>query len=552
MASEHDRSPSSQSPSPEAKSPSSGATSSSDKARFIDALPSHPSLEMQQKRAKNLLRSASRGDAEAWRRIRALHPKAPAAEDLKLADAQLVIARGYGFESWADLRRKIHSLTKTPLEQFHAALRAGDAGHVRALLEAHADVRAAVNQPVPNTFGARPVSLVKKTLDALDVLLEYGADLNLKSDWKPGPFGLLEYNITAEEAAPLISRGAIVDIFAAAHLGMFDRVRELVEADPSLVHARGGDGKMALHCARDLDIARYLIDHGADIDARDVDHESTPAQYLVREAPAVARLLVDRGAWFDIFIAVGLRDAALVERCLHDDPEALEHRAGQGKYTGVGKGDRVLTPEEIGDHRGDTYRWVFGHNASAMDAARMLGFDDMLALLQRHATPAQRLLAACAAADRSAAEAVIAAHPAVVSTLSRDQLRLIADRAHANDTAAVTLMLDLGFDALARHGAEFEAIRWAGFHGNADMMRALLRHNPPLNTPDGTWGGTILANCLHGSIHGWRCDDGDYETTVRLLLEAGEKVNPAWVPIGRDEIDALLRGHLQAPPRSDA
>jgi hypothetical protein len=534
MASEHDRSPSSR------ESSSSRAAA----AEFIDALPSHPNLEMQQKRAKNLLRAASRDDADAWRRIRALHPKPPAADDFKLADAQLVIARGYGFESWADLRRKIHSLTKTPVEQFYAALRAGDAGHTRALLEAHADVRAAVNQPVPNTFGSRPVSIVKKTLDALDVLLEYGADLNLKSDWKPGPFGLLEYGITPEEAAPLIARGAIVDIFAAAHLGMFDRVRELVDADPSLVHARGGDGKTALHSARDIDIARYLIEHGADIDARDVDHYSTPAQYLVRDAPDVTRLLVDRGAWFDIFIAVGLRDAALVERCLRDDPEALDHRAGQGKYT--------ADVRQGSGQRGDTYRWVFSHNASAMDVARMLGFDDMQALLERHATPAQRLLAACAAADRPAAEAVVAEHPLIVSTLSRDQMRLIADRAAANDTAAVTLMLDLDFDALATHGNDFEPIRWAVFHGNPDMTRALLRHNPPINTPDRSFGGTLLANCLYGSIHGWHCDTGDYEATVRLLLDAGERVNPTWIPIGRDEIDALLRAHVQASPRPDA
>src|SRR5262245_38546785 len=210
MASEHepDRSSSSRESAPSSR-------------EFVDTLPSHPNLEMQQKRAKNLLRAALRNDADTWRRIRALHPKPPVAGDFKLADAQLVIARGYGFESWAGLRRKILSLTKTPLEQFHAALRAGDAFHVRALLEAPANVRAAVNHPVPDTFGARPVSLVAKKLDALDVLLEYGADLNLKSNWKPGPFGLLEYNITPEEAAPLITRGAIVDIFAAAHLGMF-------------------------------------------------------------------------------------------------------------------------------------------------------------------------------------------------------------------------------------------------------------------------------------------------------------------------------------------
>jgi len=133
--------------------------------------------------------------------------------------------------------------------------------------------------------------------------------------------------------------------------------------------------------ARTVEIAHYLIDRGAEIDVRDVDHESTPAQYLVREAPDVARLLVDRGAWYDIFIAVGLRDGALVERCLQNDREALDHRTWQGKYTTVHRG-RPSTPEEIGDHRGDIYRWVFQHNVSVVDAARMLGFDDMVALEQ--------------------------------------------------------------------------------------------------------------------------------------------------------------------------
>ena len=289
---------------------------------------------------------------------------------------------------------------------------------MRELLAEHAEVRAAVNEPI-GPFDGRPVSMVKKNLPLLDVLLKYGADLNLKSRWWAGGFGILEYDCTPEEAAPLIERGAVVDVWAAAHLGMFDRLRALVDADPSLVHARGGDGKTPLHCARTVEIARYLLDRGAAIDARDVDHESTPAQYLVREAPDVARLLVDRGAWFDIFIAVGLRDPALVERCLRDDPEALDHRTWHGKYVVAHDGTRPATREAIGDRRGDIYRWVFGHNTSALDAALDLGFDDIAALLRRHASPAQQLLAAAGEADRAAAEAVAAAHPGVVAGLSR-------------------------------------------------------------------------------------------------------------------------------------
>ena len=518
--------------------------SASDPSPFVQPLPSHPSLEMQQKRAKRLLRDAKSGRAETWQRIAALHPRPPAPDAVALADAQLVVARGYGFESWAALRRKIEALTKTPVEQFHSAVRAGDAEAVAALLAAHGDVSAAINAPM-TPFGGRPIEAAKKHLPVVDVLIAHGADLNLKSDWWPGPFGILEYDITPEEAAPLIARGAIVDIFAAAHLGMLDRVRELLDRDPSLVSARGGDGKTALHCARTVAIAQLLVERGAGLDVRDVDHESTPAQYLVRDAPAVTRWLVDRGAWFDIFIAVGLRDATLVERCLRDDPDALAHRTWHGKYTTVHKG-RPSTPEEIGDHRGDIYRWVFGHNVSALDVARMLGFDDIRQQLRRHASPAQQRLAACAAADREAAQGIAAAHPSVVASLSEEQRQLLPDRAHANDTAAVALMLDLGFDARVVGNTQWEAIRWAGFHGNPEMTRLLLRHDPPLNTPDGAYGGTILGNTLYGALHGWSCDMGpcDYPATVRLLIEAGEMVKPGFVPIGLDDVDAVLRSHL--------
>jgi Ankyrin repeat len=519
---------------------------SKDRSFFIEPLPARPSLEMQQKRAKDVLRAAWSGDADALTRIRALHPKPPAADALKLADAQLVVARGYGFESWAAMKQKIDSLTKTPVEQFLIALHAGDVERVRLLLDQRADVRAAVNEPI-SSFDSRPVASAKKNLPLLDVLLAHGADLNLKSAWWAGGFGLLEYDCTPEEAAPLIERGAAVDIFAAAHLGMFDRLRELVDRDPSLVHARGGDGKTPLHCARTVEVARYLVDRGANINARDVDHESMPAQYLVREAPDVARVLVERGAWFDIFIAVGLRDAVLVERCVRDDSDALDHRTWHGKYTVAHNGKRAATLEEIGDRRGDIYRWVFGHNLSSIDVAVRIGYGDIVELLLRHASPAQRLLAACAVGDRVAAEAVVAGHPNVVAKLSSDQMRLFADRAHANDGAAVALMLDLGFDPLARGVDGWEAIRWGAFHGNAEMVKGLLAHDAPIGVPDPTYGGTPLGQCLYGSLHGWQRDSGDFVTTVRLLLEAGERPDPAHLPIGRDDIDTLLRDYLATP-----
>jgi ankyrin repeat protein len=516
---------------------------------YLEPLPPRPSLEMQQKRAKELLRAAWARDVAAIDRIRALHPKPPDPDALKLTDAQLVVARGYGFESWAAMKRKIESLTVPPIDQFFRAVDAGDIDCVRELLASHPEVQAAINEPRGH-FDGRAVMMARTNLPLLDVLLAHGADLNLKSLWWAGGFGVLESGITAQEAAHLIERGAVVDIFGAAHLGMFDRVRELVDADPSLVHARGGDGKTALHCATTVEIARYLVDRGADVNARDVDHESTPAQYLVREAPDVVRFLIARGARVDIFMAVALRDPALVEQCLREDTQALDHRTGQGLYAVAHDGRHAATREEIGNRRGDTYRWVFDHNVSALDVAAGLGDESILNLLLAHATPAQRLLAACARGDHAAAQAVVAAHPALVSGLAGDQMRLIADRAQANDTAAVSLMIGLGFDPRVPGPSHGTPLHWAAFHGNSELVRRLLQHDPPIGQRDAEHGGTPLGWCLYGAVNGWGCWTGDFPSCVRRLIEAGERPEPADLPTGRDDVDVVLRAHFAASERT--
>jgi len=239
-----------------------------------------------------------------------------------------------------------------------------------------------------------------------------------------------------------------------------------------------------------------------------------------------------------------LRDAALVERCLREDPEALDHRIWHDKYRVVAIGDRPATAEELGGHRGDVYRWVFDHNVTAIDVAAKLGSDDILALLLRRATPAQRLLAACARGDRAAAEAIVAAQPNLVSTLSREQMTLICDRAHANDTSAVALMLDLGFDPLARGVDDWEPIRWAAFHGNAELVKRLLPLNAPIGVKDPTYGGPPIGQCIYGSLHGWHCKTGNFAESVRLLLDAGDRQALEWYPTGRDDVDAVLRAYL--------
>src|ERR1700730_13830559 len=220
----------------------------------VEPLPPSPSLEHQQKLAKRLLRAASAGDPQAIARVQAFLPRARNFDALKLHDAQLVIARGYGFDSWAAMKRKIESLTRSPLEQFDIAVREGDADLSRELLEKHSDIRARINEPRFD-FDSPAIHQAKKNLPLVDVLLAHGADINARSTWWAGGFGILESLLTLDEATPLIARGARLTPWAAAGLGLYDELDSIIRADPNAVYARGGDGKTVLHCAANRTIA---------------------------------------------------------------------------------------------------------------------------------------------------------------------------------------------------------------------------------------------------------------------------------------------------------
>ena len=69
----------------------------------VRRLPVRPDLEQLQRQAKELLRAIHAGDADAVAELREHHPKSIDPSDVKLADAQLVLARSYQTSSWARL-----------------------------------------------------------------------------------------------------------------------------------------------------------------------------------------------------------------------------------------------------------------------------------------------------------------------------------------------------------------------------------------------------------------------------------------------------------------
>ena len=70
-------------------------------------LPARPDLEQYRKQAKELLKQWRRGDDESLRRLREYHPHPPAAPGL--ADAQLVLAREHGIDSWPKFLKAIEA-----------------------------------------------------------------------------------------------------------------------------------------------------------------------------------------------------------------------------------------------------------------------------------------------------------------------------------------------------------------------------------------------------------------------------------------------------------
>src|SRR5262249_29928124 len=226
-----------------------------------------------------------------------------------------------------------------------------------------------------------------------------------------------------DEAAPLIARGARIDIWAAANLGMMPELAALIAADPSLVHAKGGDGKRPLHFARTIEIARFLLEHGAEIDALDDDHESTPAQHLIGDCPEVAEFLVAQGAKSDLLLAAALGDVALVRRHLDADPGAMAMRVDQDWFPMI----------DTAANGGHIYQWTLGFHVSAFDVARKHGHGEVLDLLLKCAGPLDQLLDALWCSHDARADAVLAANPQLLARAPEKALRQVADAARNNN-----------------------------------------------------------------------------------------------------------------------
>jgi hypothetical protein len=412
------------------------------------------------------------------------------------------------------------------------ALESDDVAAIDALIHDHPNLLNAPN--------VRPAVTAARSVATAERLLSLGADVEAVSKWWAG--GMSTRSVAAEVGKFLVEQGATLTAHAAAGLGMVDRLADLLARDPSLIDAKGVDGCTPLHFSRDVETAQLLLERGARVDARDDDHESTPAQWLIGEAPDVARFLVERGAAPDIFLAAALGDRGLAEKLIDSNPGCLAHRIGRlSEFPPIGHKGRG----------GTIYQWTLAFNSYAHQIALLKGHEELFDFLYESSNTPTRLLVSCVLGRRHEAEAIAAGNPGLVASLPSVDHELVARYCWETNTnfEAVKLMLDIGFPVAhpeTSHG--YSPLHNAAWAGSADLVDLLIERGHPVDLVDPGYQATPLGFAIYDCTVEKRHPEGDFGRVVKSLIDAGSPWDPLVYPTGDVRIDEVLQTRMQKKP----
>jgi Ankyrin repeats (3 copies) len=333
-------------------------------------LPSRASLEQYRKQAKALLKSQKNSDADALQRLRQHHPHFATLTDselrsgrLLLADAQFVLAREHGFESWPRFAKHVEALSRqsSSTSKFESAVDAVVAGDTatleRMLRETPELIRTRSTRRHRSTLllyvGANGVENYrqrspKNAVEIAEVLLKAGADVNAVGEMYGGSttLGLVATSIhplragvqqalidtllahgasfevavapdytagsivnaclangRGRAAAQLAERGAGLDLEGAAGVGRMDVVRSFFNEDGSLkTTATKEQVKSGFNWACEYgwtSVVDFLLQRGIDVGER--HRGATGLHWAALSARAeTVKLLLERRAPVDV------------------------------------------------------------------------------------------------------------------------------------------------------------------------------------------------------------------------------------------------------------
>jgi ankyrin repeat protein len=472
----------------------------------IRGLPGNANLEQLKKGSKSFQRAVRAGDPGAAHVVNEFHPRlasaAPGSAELQAftrADAQLVVARQFGFPSWPKLKAHLE------------------------LVERYS--RSPHEQPVGG-----PLTDQNAIVDEFLRLacLTYGDDERSRLD---------------RAEALLAEHGwlARANIHTIAATGDVDAARQLLGRDRSQASLAGGPHRweplLYLAYARvrsgpgsdALEVARLLLENGADPNAGYLWEGLIPpftaltgalggggALPLHPRELALARLLLEAGAdpndgqalynrgpdpeegWVDLLLELGLGtgDGGPWRRLLgerQDSPrqmveDLLMSAAGHGYTERI----RKLLARGV-DPAGRGSRHPIYRGRSPVQEAALAGHLDIIELLVAAGASWEHdqvdaLIAAAMAGDREAVDRLLVADPAVRERAIEREPALLVRAAEQEKLSVATLLIELGFDvnALDRSAPLHEA----AMRGNLELIRLLLDHGADPNLHDTGYDGT--------------------------------------------------------------
>lgn len=243
---------------------------------------------------------------EAKQRLKAMRLDNAAA---RLSEAQLLVARNYGFASWRKLKSYVDALTDFGTQLINA-VHVGDVKTIRQILDAHPElVNAGTDLPrhdrPSDTLAMRLIHLAiaEAKVDVLRLLIERGADLNARNaDGRLPLHDCFELNHD-DFAKILLDAGAVPDVCAAATYGMHDQLEQVLKADPANANdlTTGNSPLGWAAYGHQPKSATVLFEHGAIADRPPYDSYAWGPAAMVNSVD-VARILLEHGAnpnWHD-------------------------------------------------------------------------------------------------------------------------------------------------------------------------------------------------------------------------------------------------------------
>lgn len=350
-------------------------------------LPSRPNLEQLKNQAKSLLRGHRAEIPEVLVRVRECHPRWQNSSDavlasarFTLADAQLVIANEYGFETWPALRAYVLSQHASPsteatIRSLQDAAGRGDLAQLDALLAADPGminetggpgVRTALHHAVFGKSGAGVRFLLdrgadpnircegdnayplhfaaeKQLLPIIRLLIEHGADPIGEGDYHE--LGVIGWATAWEYAHAnrqivdyLLAHGAKHNISSAVATGDTDAIQQIISQSPSDLERRmdmANRRRRPLHLAVVKKQAKSLVallNLGANKESLDEAGFTALDQAALIGETEIAQILLDRGAKVRLPAAICLERPRDIDRLLRRDPDALKPGGRWGNF----------------------------------------------------------------------------------------------------------------------------------------------------------------------------------------------------------------------------